>query len=194
MRVNPITDRDLLNQYLQGNQAAFSALLSRHRERIFSSIYFLVRDQELAEDIFQDTFIKIINKIRDGKYREEDKFLPWAVCIAHNLVIDYFRKEKQMPKVRDGEEYSVFDRMKSREKNCHEIMVEDQRRNTVREMITKLPDEQREVLIMRIYAELSFKEIAEITGVSINTALGRMRYALIHLRGIMEKNGIASYI
>lgn len=194
MRVNPISDRDLLRQYLQGNQAAFSTLLSRHRERIFSSIYFLVRDQELAEDIFQDTFIKIIIKVREGKYREEDKFLPWAVCIAHNLVIDYFRKEKQMPKLRDGEEYSVFDRMSSREKNAHESMVEEQRHQTVREMIKQLPDEQREVLIMRIYGELSFKEIAQITGVSINTALGRMRYALIHLRNIMEKKGIASYI
>ena len=193
MNSHPSDDKVLIDQYLSGNQSCFEVLYKRHREKVFSSIYFLVRDRELAEDLFQETFVKVICTLRAGQYREEGKFLPWVVRIAHNLVIDHFRKEKQMPKLREREEYSIFDRMRNNEKNSQDLIAEEQQKAILREMISRLPDEQREVLIMRMYGEMSFKEIAKVTGVSINTALGRMRYALIHLRKVMDENKINLY-
>jgi len=183
-----LSDRDLIGLYQQGNQAAISELIYRYKQKVYSSIFFLVRDKELSEDLFQDTFIKIITSIRDGRYNEQGKFLPWALRIAHNLVIDHFRKDKNMPMKRDTEEYSVFDYMPSSSVNADESLIEDERVLKVRNLLEQIPAEQREVVIMRHYGELSFKEISEVLNININTALGRMHYAILKMRELIKKD------
>lgn len=175
-------DQDLVHQYIQGDEPSLAELIRRHKSKIYTSIYLLVKDSDLAEDIFQDTFIKVINTLKAGKYNEEGKFLPWVVRIAHNLVIDYFRKEKRTPVVNNVEGFDIFEVLKHYDESTEEKIIREQTHRDLRELIHLLPSEQKEVLIMRHYGELSFKEIAEITDVSINTALGRMRYALNNLR------------
>lgn len=189
MRNSKVTDKELITCFLNGDESGLEELIRRHQRKIFTSIILLVKDKELAEDLFQETFIKVINTLRSGNYYDEGKFLPWAIRIAHNLVIDYFRKQKRMPMVRDTDEFSILNTLPMTEENVEEKMVVSQIHREVRQLIEHLPVDQREVVIMRHYADMSFKEIAEITNVSINTSLGRMRYALINLRKlIQEKN------
>jgi len=186
-----ISDQDLIKGYLHGNEACLEQLIARHKRKIFSSIYHMVKDKYLAEDIFQDTFVKVIDTLHKGKYNEEGKFLPWAARIAHNLVIDHFRKQKRAPMVSTtSEDFDIFDILGQHDPGIEDEMLIQQSHKDLRKLITQLPKEQKEVLILRHYANLSFKEISEMTGVSINTALGRMRYALNNLRKIIETNRV----
>ena len=181
-------DKDLVGLYQKGDQQAITELVHRHKQRIFSTIFFLVKDQELAEDLFQETFIKIITSLRKKHYNEQGKFLPWALRIAHNLVIDHFRKEKLMPLQHDTEEFSMFDILPANNRNAAEQMMYDEKIQYVRGLLEKLPYEQREVVILRHYAGLSFKEISKMLDININTALGRMHYAILKMREMVEKN------
>lgn len=188
-------DHQLVAHYLEGNESALETLIQRHKRRIFSYILFIVKDKQLAEDVFQDTFIKVIKTLRRGDYNEEGKFLPWVMRIAHNLIIDYFRKNKKMPLVStisygDGEESDIFSIVKTKESSMEDFMVKAQVHKDLKKLIYKLPEEQRQVLMMRHYYDMSFKEISDITDVSINTALGRMRYALINLRKLIEEHQV----
>ncbi|MBK6341937.1 MAG: sigma-70 family RNA polymerase sigma factor [Flavobacteriales bacterium] len=186
-----IDDQELVQLYLNGQESAFETLLHRHKRKVWSHIYLLVRDRELTEDLFQETFIKVVHHLKAGKYNEEGKFLPWVLRIAHNLVIDQFRRNKKMPLVRSKDDHDVFAAMQQPGKNAEQSLVNVQVDEDVRKLIDHLPDEQREVVIMRTYLNMSFKEIAEHTDVSINTALGRMRYALINMRKMIDKHEIA---
>jgi RNA polymerase sigma factor (sigma-70 family) len=186
MKIQANSDQDIINLYLSGNEAALEELILKHQSKIYTSIYLLVKDSYLAEDIFQDTFIKVINTLKAGKYNEEGKFLPWVIRIAHNLVIDHFRKEKRTPIIANVEGFDIFEVLNFQDESVEDRMVREQTYKDLRTMIHLLPSEQKEVLIMRHYGDLSFKEIADITNVSINTALGRMRYALNNLRKMME--------
>lgn len=186
MKLQQYSDQDLVKLYLDGEEFVLEELLRRHKSKIYTSIYLLVKDQYLAEDIFQDTFIKVINTLRGGRYNEEGKFLPWVMRIAHNLVIDYFRKEKRTPIITSADGTDVLNLIQIYEESAEERMLREQSYTDLRATIQLLPDEQKEVLIMRHYAGLSFKDIAELTDVSINTALGRMRYALSNLRKLMN--------
>lgn len=191
MKLQQVSDQDLVKLYIGGDESVIEELLRRHKSKIFTSIYLLVKDQYLAEDIFQDAFIKVINTLRSGRYNEEGKFLPWVMRIAHNLVIDYFRKEKRTPTITSADGTDVLNLIQIHEESAEERMLREQTHTDLRKMIHLLPDEQKEVLIMRHYADLSFKEIAELTDVSINTALGRMRYALSNLRKMMNVKEIS---
>jgi RNA polymerase sigma-70 factor (ECF subfamily) len=166
-------------------------LINRHKSRIFTHIVLIVKDNSLAEDLFQDTFIKVIRTLRQGKYREEGKFLPWVLRIAHNLAVDYFRKANRMSTTSGGEDFDIFDIIKHSDDSVEEVVVQEEIKTDLKSLIEELPEKQKEVLIMRHYCEMSFKEIAEETSVSINTALGRMRYALINLRALIEDNEIS---
>ncbi len=188
--VTNTTDAVLVNQYINGQENALSILIERHKQRIYSFIYSKVFDRDVSEDIFQDTFIKVIKTLKKGKYNEEGKFLPWVMRIAHNLVIDHFRKNNRMPKFEDNGEFSIFSVLSDNDLNAEKRIIKDQVESDIRRLITELPEDQREVLVMRMYKDMSFKEISEKTGVSINTALGRMRYALINLRKVIEKHNI----
>jgi RNA polymerase sigma-70 factor (ECF subfamily) len=181
------TDQELVCAFLNGNETTLQALIMRHERKVYTSIYLLVKDRTLADDLFQDTFIKVINTLRSGHYNEEGKFISWVLRIAHNLVIDHFRSLKRMPMVHDTEDYSVFDTLHLEDKNAEDRLMAAQVSSQVRQLIEELPFDQREVVIMRHFADMSFKEIAEVTGVSINTALGRMRYALINLRKMIQE-------
>ena len=185
-----ISDAALVSNYLKGQESALSILISRHQQRIYSFIYSKVYDRDVTEDIFQDTFIKVIRTLKRGGYNEEGKFLPWVMRISHNLVIDYFRKNKRMPKFDNTGDFNIFSVLGDPELNAEKRIIKNQVENDVRKLIDELPEDQRDVLVMRIYKDMSFKEIAERTDVSINTALGRMRYALINLRKVIEKNNI----
>ena len=187
MRTQLITDQELVSRYLKGNEEALEVLISRHKDRIFTCIFMLVKDRQLADDIFQDTFIKVINTLKRGNYNEEGKFLPWVSRIAHNLVIDHFRKGKRMPMADGGENFDILDTVRETSPTVEDNLVESQIHSDLRLLIEELPEEQRTVLKMRHYCNMSFKEIAEETNVSINTALGRMRYALINLRKMIEE-------
>ena len=182
MKIQLESDQDLIHQYILGQELCLEELIRRYKSKVYTSIYLLVKDTYLAEDIFQDTFIKVINTLKAGKYNEEGKFLPWVMRIAHNLVIDYFRREKRTPVVTNVDGFDIFDVLHFNEESMEDKMVREQTHKDLKGLIHLLPSEQKEVLIMRHYGELSFKEIADITGVSINTALGRMRYALNNLR------------
>jgi RNA polymerase sigma-70 factor (ECF subfamily) len=183
------TDNELVARFIKGDETALQTLIIRHEKKIYTSIYLLVKDRELADDLFQETFIKVLNTLRSGNYNEEGKFLSWVLRIGHNLVIDYFRSLKRMPMVHDTEEYSVFDLLPLTDENVEDKMITEQIHKQIRQLIEQLPLDQREVVIMRHFGNMSFKEIAECTNVSINTSLGRMRYALINLRKlIQEKN------
>lgn len=185
-----VNDHDLVRSYLEGNESAFEKLLHRHKRKVWSHIYLMVRDREVTEDLFQEAFIKVVHTLKTGKYNEEGKFLPWVMRIAHNLVIDHFRRNKKMPLVRSNDEHDVFATVAQPGKNVEQRMVNVQIDADVRKLIDHLPEEQREVVIMRTYLGMSFKEIAEQTDVSINTALGRMRYALINMRKMIKKHDI----
>ncbi len=179
------TDQELVHLYIKGNEYALSELITRHKSRIYTSIYLLVKDEFLAEDIFQDTFIKVIKTLKAGKYNEEGKFLPWVLRIGHNLVIDHFRREKRNPTITNADGFDIFDVLGIYDESAEEKMIKEQTHDDLKKLIHLLPSEQKEVLIMRHYGDLSFKEIADLTDVSINTALGRMRYALNNLRKMM---------
>ncbi|MBN2173251.1 MAG: sigma-70 family RNA polymerase sigma factor [Bacteroidales bacterium] len=191
MKAHAITDRELISRYLQGDHASLEKLINRHQNRVYAYILMIVKNKELADDLFQDTFIKVINTIRAGSYNEEGKFLQWVMRIAHNLIIDHFRKSNRIPVINNNknDEFDIFDTINIMEHSIEDRLITDQIHKDVRKLIELLPAEQREVLYMRHYAEMSFKDIAEVTNVSINTALGRMRYALINLRKLIaEKN------
>ena len=187
---NMATDASLVQEYIHGNENALSILITRHQQRIYSFIYSKVFDKDVSEDVFQDTFIKVINTLKRGKYNEEGKFLPWVMRIAHNLVIDHFRKNKRMPMFENNGDFNIFSVLSDGDLNIEKQIIKDQIENDVQELIKELPEDQLEVLTMRIYKDMSFKEISESTGVSINTALGRMRYALINLRKLIEKHNL----
>lgn len=186
-----MSDQELVTLYLSGQEKALAMLVNRHKDKMFTSIYMLVRERSIAEDILQDAFVKIVSTLKSGKYNEEGKFIQWAMRIARNLVIDHFRKAKKMPTVNDSEGNDVFSYINVQEENQEEFVIRNEREQKVRRLVEELPPEQREVLVLRHYAELSFKEIADLTGVSINTALGRMRYALNNLRKLIEEHNIA---
>ncbi len=186
MKLQTKTDQVLVHLYIEGNEMCLEELIRRHKQKIYTSIYLLVKDQYLAEDIFQDTFIKVINTLKAGKYNEEGKFLPWVMRIAHNLVIDHFRKDKRTPVVTNVDGFDIFEVLKFYDESMEDRMVREQTHEDLKRLIQLLPSEQKEVLIMRHYGEMSFKDIADITNVSINTALGRMRYALNNLRKMIQ--------
>ena len=187
-----ISDYELITRFIKGEESCFEQLIHRHKSKVFAYISPYIRDQALAEDIFQDTFLKVIQSVRAGKYSDNGKFLPWVMRIAHNLVIDNFRRVKQMNTIsNDNYESDLFNSAKLSGDNIEDDIIKRQILKDVRAMISSLPDDQREVVILRHYADMSFKEIADLTGVSINTALGRMRYALINMRKIMEEKKIS---
>lgn len=185
------SDQELISNYLTGNEYSLEVLINRHRQKIFSYIMMLVKDKSIADDIFQDAFIKVINTLRSGVYKEEGKFLQWIMRISHNLIIDHFRKSKRFQTVQSqNTDFDIFDTISITDDSIEDKIILDQIYDDVRKLIEFLPDEQREVLVMRHYGEMSFKDIAEQTDVSINTALGRMRYALINLRKLIDSKDI----
>lgn len=195
MSVQSLNDNELVQLYINGNENALAALLSRHKRRVFSCIMMVVRDKQLAEDIFQDTFFKVIQTLKKGQYNEEGKFLPWVIRIARNLIIDHFRRAKKMPPVpvyvnEDGEEISVFNTLACSEKDIESHDTSLKFKKAIRGLINDLPTDQREVVLMRMYYDMSFKEISEFTNVSINTALGRMRYALFNLKKMIVERKV----
>jgi len=189
-----IDDRDLVNAYINGEEKAFEALLMRHKDKIYKFIYMKVRDSALAQDIFQDTFIKVVNTLKAGNYNEEGKFLPWAMRIAHNLVIDFFRKNNKVRMISESsstrDDFNIFHTLKLDEENAQDEMTRVELETQMVDLLEHLPDSQRDILKMRIFKEMSFKDIAELEDISINTALGRMRYALINLRKLIEKHDL----
>jgi len=185
-----LSDQQLILNYLDGSDKSFEILLLRHKQRIYTQIYLFVKDHDLAEDIFQEVFIKIIDTLRKGKYNHEGKFLQWAMRIAYNLCVDHFRRSKRRTKVSASETFDIFDVLEVKDDNMETTMIKSQTYSKIRELVDMLPEEQREVVILRHYADMSFKEIAALTRVSINTALGRMRYALINIRKLIEENHI----
>lgn len=190
MQVTSLSDQELICQYLEGNEPAFEELLKRHKQKIYTSIYLFVKDTALAEDIFQEVFIKIIDTLRKGKYNHEGKFVQWAMRISYNMCVDYFRKTKRRPKVSPTETFDIFDILPVSDDNAEDNMIKSQTHEKIRRLVDMLPPEQREVVILRHYADMSFKEISQLTRVSINTALGRMRYALINIRKMIEEKEV----
>lgn len=189
MNLNRLSDHELLNNYISGNEISINILLDRHRKRIFDYIYMMVKSQDIADDIFQETLIKVVRFVHEGRYTENGKFLSWVLRIAHNQVIDYFRQKKQRNNISEGDAgYDLLNHPKFSDRTVEEQLITDQIEADVRKLIDFLPSEQKEVVLMRYYMGLSFKEIAEQTNVSINTALGRMRYALINLRKLIDEN------
>jgi RNA polymerase sigma factor (sigma-70 family) len=187
-----LNDQELVQAYIKGDQSAIESLITRHRSKVYTYILLTIKNQQLAEDLFQETFIKVIQSLRGGKYKDNGRFLSWVIRIAHNLIIDHFRKEKQMNSVsNDDTEVDLFNSKKLSDKNIEEVIVSSQIRAELRGLINELPADQREVVLLRHYGELSFKEIADQTNVSINTALGRMRYALINLRKLIKEKNLS---
>ena len=191
MRKYAISDSQLISQYKNGNEEAFAELVNRHKNKIYTTIYLIVKDQYLAEDLLQETYVKVVNTIKSGRYNEEGKFLPWVTRIAHNLAIDHFRKAKRYPMIVMEDGSNIFNTLEFSEDSIESRQIQQDTHALLRDLIKELPDSQREVLMMRHYMQMSFQEIAEATDVSINTALGRMRYALINLRKKMTKLNIA---
>lgn len=183
-------DHQLVSRYMAGDESAFEVLVRRHQDRVYGYIRTMIKDGQLAEDIFQDVFVKAVLTIKRGSYNEEGKFLPWIMRIAHNMVIDTFRRNKRFPTVDGGPDFDIFNIIKDDKKNVDEEIASEQIKNDVKGLIELLPEEQKQVLKMRHYSQMSFKEIAEETNVSINTALGRMRYALINLRKLIEEHNL----
>jgi RNA polymerase sigma factor (sigma-70 family) len=190
-----LSDFELVQEFVNGSSSSLEGLINRHRKKVYTYIFLLVKDQHLAEDIFQDTFIKVIKSLQEGRYKDNGRFLSWVLRIAHNLVIDHFRKEKQLNTIsNDSYETDILNSRKLSDRTVEDNLISDQITKDVRRLIQELPDDQREVIILRHYCGLSFKEIADHTNVSINTALGRMRYALINLRRLIkEKNMVLSF-
>lgn len=183
-------DAYLVSEYINGCEKSLEILIYRHKSKIYNFIFSKVFNRDIAEDIFQETFIKVIKTLKNGVYNEEGKFLSWVMRISHNLIIDYYRKSNRMPKFEGNDDYDVFQFLTDDSPNVENNLINDQVVNDLQNLITELPDDQKEVLNMRLYRDMSFKEIAEITGVSINTALGRMRYAIINLRKMVDENQI----
>ena len=183
-------DALLVKNYIAGDENALAVLINRHQSKIYGFIYSKMTDRDVADDVFQDTFIKVIKTLKSNSYNEEGKFLPWVMRIAHNLIVDHYRKNKKMPMLRETEEFSIFNILTDSAPTIEGLIISEVIEKDLQKLILELPDDQKEVLMMRIYQDLSFKEISELTGVSINTALGRMRYAVINLRKIIEKNNI----
>ncbi len=190
MASDPTPDALLVQNYVAGDEKSLSTLINRHQSKIYGFIYSKISDRDTTDDIFQDTFIKVIKTLKSNSYNEEGKFLPWVMRIAHNLVIDHFRRNKKMPMYRETEEFSIFSIMSDNSMTIENQMISDQVEKDLKRLIEELPVDQKEVLVMRMYQDLSFKEISELTGVSINTALGRMRYALMNLRKVIDKHQI----
>lgn len=191
MRVETTDEKQLIRNYLNGNHSSLQILIKRHQNRLYSYIFLLVKDKQLADDVFQDTYVKVINTLKQGNYRDEGKFIQWVMRIAHNLVIDHFRKSKKVSFVESqNNEYDVFDMIRFTDPSIEEQLITKQIHSDVSKLVHYLPDEQKEVILLRCYSGLSFKDIAEQTEVSINTALGRMRYALINLRKLIEERKI----
>lgn len=190
MELKKLPDQELISRFLNGNQQAIEVLINRHKDKVYTYIFLLVKDPVIAEDIFQDTFVKIVNSLVGGRYKDDGKFVSWTIRIAHNLTIDHFRKIKKSNQIQgDSFESFVLNSKKYAADNVEEEIIKEQIRNDIRSLVDELPAEQKEVILLRHYGSLSFKEIAEQTGVSINTSLGRMRYALINLRKMIgEKN------
>ena len=189
--LSTLTDQQLVRSYMDGNSNALSVLVERYKDKIFTSIYLLVKDKYLAEDLFQDVFIRIIDTLRGGRYTDEGKFLPWAMRIAHNLCVDHFRKVKRSPSIKTSDDHDIFEVLNFSEAGADQKIMANQSHDRVRKMVDMLPEDQREVIILRHFADLSFKEISELTNCSINTALGRMRYGLINMRKMMTEKQIA---
>jgi RNA polymerase sigma factor (sigma-70 family) len=185
------TDQQLVHLYLEGNTNGLETLITRYKDKIYTSIYLLVKDKYLAEDLFQDVFIRVIDTLKSGRYTDEGKFLPWALRIAHNLCVDHFRKIKRNPSIKTSDDHDIFEVLNFSEPSAEHVMMQNQSHDRIRKMIDMLPEDQREVIVLRHYADLSFKEIADLTKCSINTALGRMRYGLINLRKMMVEKQIA---
>ncbi|CAA9199680.1 RNA polymerase sigma factor [Flavobacterium collinsii] len=185
-----IPDALLVKNYVEGNENALATLIKRHESKIYGFIYSKIADRDISNDIFQDTFIKVIKTLKSNSYNEEGKFLPWVMRISHNLIVDHFRKTKKMPMYRETEEFSIFSVMSDDSLTIENKMIFDQVEVDLKRIIEELPEDQKEVLVMRMYQDMSFKEISELTDVSINTALGRMRYALMNLRKIIDKHQI----
>ena len=185
------SDSELIKSYLSGKEAALEFLINKHQQRIFTYILIRIHDEDLANDVFQDTFVKVINTLKRGKYNEEGKFLQWTMRIAHNLIIDHYRRQKRMPTMSPTDEFDIFSVLKDGSLNVESTIIKDQIERDLHKLIEQLPDDQREVLQLRHFSGLSFKDIAEQTDVSINTALGRMRYALIKLRKLIESNNVS---
>ncbi len=185
-----LTDAQLVSSYLDGSEYALEQLINRHQLQIFNFINFKINDRDTSEDLFQDTFIKVIRTLKSGAYNEEGKFLPWVMRIAHNLVIDHFRKSNRIPTVGKKEDFDIFQFISDKSPNAESTLVQEQVLKDLQKLIQELPEDQKEVLIMRLYRDMSFKEIAENTNVSINTALGRMRYAIINLRKLITEHQI----
>ncbi|MDG1870850.1 RNA polymerase sigma factor [Flavobacterium frigidarium] len=185
-----LPDGLLVQNYIAGNENSLAILIKRHESRIYGFIYSKVSDRDISNDIFQDTFIKVIKTLKSNAYNEEGKFLPWVMRIAHNLIIDHFRRNKKMPLYRETEEFSIFSIMSDDSLTIENKMIAEQVEVDVRRLLEELPVDQKEVLVMRMYQDMSFKEISEVTGVSINTSLGRMRYALMNLRKVIDKHQI----
>ena len=183
-------DALLVKNYVAGDENALTILINRHQSKIYGFIYSKLSDRDISDDIFQDTFIKVIKTLKSNSYNEEGKFLPWVMRISHNLIIDHYRRNKKMPMYRETEEFSIFSIMSDNVPNIESKLITSQVENDLRKLIEELPAEQKEVLMMRMYQDLSFKEISETTGVSINTALGRMRYAIMNLRKVIDKHQI----
>lgn len=183
-----VQDIDLIDQYISGDDNAFETLLLKHKDKVYTSIYIIIKDHDIADDIFQDTFIKVLNKLKSDKYQDEGKFLPWVLRIAHNLCMDYFRKnQKEKIVANDNPEYDILDSLSAEDSGKEDQIIADESQIDIAKYLDLLPDEQREVLVLRHYYDYSFKDIADMTGTNLNTALGRMRYALINLRKLINK-------
>lgn len=191
MKKYKISDSELVSLYINGNEEAFKELLNRHKNRVFTTIHLIVKDRYLAEDLLQETFIKVVKTIKSGRYNDEGKFLPWILRIGHNLAIDTFRRSKRYPTVLMEDGTNIFETLEFAEAPIEDRQITEETINKIKRHIQELPDSQKQVLIMRSYLDMSFKEIADATGVSINTALGRMRYALINLKKKMKENSLA---
>ena len=185
-----VLDSKLVSDYINGDEKSIEILIKRHKQRIYNFIFSKVLERNITEDVFQDTFIKVIKTLKKGSYNEEGKFLPWVMRIAHNLVIDHFRRSNRMPTFKNTDEFDIFSVLGDGELNVEKQLIKEQILSDLRRLVEELPEDQKEVLIMRMYKDMSFKEIAESTGVSINTALGRMRYSLINMRKLIEKHNI----
>ena len=191
MNTKSLSDAQLVSNYISGDENSLSVLINRHQARLYGFIFSKIQDRDAAEDVFQDTFIKVINTLKRGKYNEQGKFLPWVMRISHNLVIDYFRKNKRMPKFKNKGDFDIFSVLSDESLNAENKIVESQIADHVRILLEELPEDQKVVIKMRIYQDMSFKEISENTNVSINTALGRMRYGLINLRKMIDNHNIS---
>jgi len=191
MNYSLISDSTLVSNYLNGEERALELLILKHRDRIYNFIYSKVYDKDIAEDLFQDTFIKVINTLKRNAYNEKGKFASWVMRISHNLIIDFFRKKNRMPKFHNTDEFNIFSVLGDGNMNIENVIIRDQIYSDLKYMLEELPEDQKDVVLMRIYNNMSFNEISDRIGISINTALGRMRYALINLRKIMDKHDIA---